>query len=86
MCPQYIHNRCIQATICCDPMPMNATKGTNENNQALLRQSLYLRESQGEILFYQNCFNSNIHLSFNALKVVKCAKMYKCCSKNRHFF
>ena len=31
-----LDNRCIQAAICCDPMPMNATTGTNENDQARL--------------------------------------------------
>ena len=43
-------------------------------------------ERAKEMFFYQSCFNSNIHLSFNALKVIKYAKKYKNCSKKCTFF
>ena len=43
-------------------------------------------ERAKERFFCQNRSNSNIHLSFNALKVIKCAKMYKKFSNNTHCF
>ena len=60
-------------------------KQTHPGTQEMVRTG-NPNERAKEMFFYQSCFNSNIHLSFNAFKVIKYAKKYNNCSKKCTFF
>ena len=61
-------------------------KQTHPSTQEIVRTRNPNGERAKERFFYQSCSNSNIHLSFNALKVIKYAKMHKNYSKKIHIF